>query len=183
MDYVTNLSVCRSKQRSLTLQSSILLISSDADPAYVNHLQTELAVMVVHAVNLRAGLRALREQSFSLVILSASGFGDPTSVDLISSTAGLVPVFETDLKSHSPSSLLHQVRSILSRIEAEQLCARNAAIAHLRGELRESLTGLLLESQLALREVDASKHPRLVSVVQLAKGLSTRLKLVQDSQR
>lgn len=162
------------------MQSFILLISDNTENRCLNRcideLQTVLAIPIVRVATLRLGLKALKERTFSLVIDSRSALEEADSESL-ARAAGLTPVLKLDLMVTPPSILVRQVRSELNRFATEQLYARNAAIAHLRGELRDSLTGLLLESQLALREVDASRHPKLVSIVQSATKLCARLKL------
>jgi hypothetical protein len=147
------------------VQSLILLISDYTENGCINgcinELQTVLAIPIVRVATLRSGLKALKE----------------TDSEILARAAGLTPVLELDLMATPPSILVRKVRSELNRFATKQFYARNAAIAHLRGELRDSLTGLLLESQLALREVDASRHPKLVSIVQSAMKLCARLKL------
>lgn len=162
------------------MQSLILLISDSAENGCINgcinELQTALAIPVVQVVTVRAGLKALKERSFSLVIHSRRT-PDEGESEMLARAAGLAPVIGVDLTMTPPSILVRQVRSTLNRFATEQFHARNAAIAHLQGELRDSLTGLLLESQLALREVDPTRHPKLVSIVQSATKLCARLKL------
>lgn len=162
------------------MQSLILLISDKTENGCINgcisELQTVLAIPIVQAATLRSGLKALKERTFSLVIYSMRASGEADS-QILARAAGLTPVLEVDLMVTPPSILVRHVRSELNRFATEQFYARNAAIAHLRGELRDSLTGLLLESQLALREVDPSRHPKLVGIVQSAAKLCARLKL------
>lgn len=160
------------------MQSVILLISG-VPSEYVNQLQTALCMPVFRVADLRSGLKALKQETFSLVIYSLSDTEVENS-GILARSAGLIPVLEIDLTITPTPVLVRRVRSTLTRSAAEQFHARNAAIAHLQGELRDSLTGLLLESQLALGEVDATKHPKLVSVVQSAKKLCARLKLEAD---
>ena len=174
--------VCCPKQRSLIVQSPILLVSNDAGEAYINELQAEIAVPFVKVASIRAALKALRNQTFCLIMIDSKASHDPARVDLMTRVAGIAPALEVDLMATSVASVLIHARLTMSRFAAEQARARNAAIAHLQGELRDSLSGLLLESQLALREVDASKHPKLVNVVQIAGSLSARLKLEENWQ-
>jgi signal transduction histidine kinase len=164
------------------MQSVILLISDDTDSKCVGEFQAALGIAVVQAASARSGWKALRERTYSLVLYDTSDADDGTS-DLIVKAAGLTPVVEFDLKATPLPVLVRRVRAALSRFATEQFHARNAAIAHLQGELRDSLTGLLLESQLALREVDASKHPKLVNIVQSATKLCSHLKLDAELPR
>ena len=159
------------------MPSPILLISGQADSGRINELRTNLATPILQVADIRLAVKALKEQTFSLLMLDMRASEDPTKSGLLVEVAGITPVLEIDLTTATISTLLHKIRSMRSRIAAEQVRARNAAIAHLQGELRDSLTGLLLESQLALREVDASRHPKLVNVVRMATQLSARLKL------
>ena len=158
------------------MQSFILLISGDTENKCVNELRTALAIPLVHVTTVRSGVKALNERTFSLVLHNTRAPEDPSS-DLLTRAAGLIPVLEIDLTTIPIPTLVRRAHSTINRFATEQFHARNAAIAHLQGEIRDSLTGLLLESQLALREVDASKHPKLVSVVQGVTRLCARLRL------
>lgn len=158
------------------MQNVVLLISCDATKDYMNELRNSVGFPIVDVSSVRSALKVLRERAFSLVVRDTRLAEDGNS-DLLVRAAGLSRVLDVNLSFTAIPVLVRRIHSTISRSQAEQFHARNAAIAHLQGELRDCVTGLLLESQLALGEVDASKHPRLVSIVQNAKRLSTRLKL------
>jgi hypothetical protein len=73
--------------------------------------------------------------------------------------------------------VVRDVRSALHRREEERARALRDAEAHLRSELTEAVTGILLSSQLALEvaSVPAAVQARLRAVYQLAMSIRQRL--------
>jgi hypothetical protein len=76
--------------------------------------------------------------------------------------------------------VVRDVRSALQRRDEERARAVREAEAHLRSELTEALTGILLSSQLALEApaLPAAVQARLRSVYQLAMSMRQRLNSV-----
>jgi hypothetical protein len=74
--------------------------------------------------------------------------------------------------------LSREVKAALSRRDGEQAIARRAVATELEDELKSSLTGLLLQSELALREpsVPTSLEPKLRHMVELAGAIRDRLR-------
>jgi hypothetical protein len=71
-----------------------------------------------------------------------------------------------------------EVKAALLRKHGEQAVARRNAVIEVENELKSTVTGLLLESQLALREpeIPASLEPKLRHLVELAGTLRERLR-------
>jgi hypothetical protein len=71
-----------------------------------------------------------------------------------------------------------EIRAALARRDGEQSVARRAVASEIENELKSSLTGLLLQSELALREpaVPASLEPKLRHMVELAGQIRDRLR-------
>ena len=136
--------------------------------------QPELTVEV--ASTRRAGLQALRHAEWSLVLLEESiGGSDPDAAELLYLNAGGGVVLEMNFAITSAARALRQVRAALARRAQDRARARVAASAALQGELRSALAGLLLESQLALREAPPGQQAKLRQVVKLAVELRSRL--------
>lgn len=159
------------------MPSTILLIASAA-PALVlaDALQRELNLTCFHTANRRAGLAALRRADYSLILLDEDlAEADPLATDALFQTAGSAPVLEINVTA-GVERVVRQVRSALYRRAQDEARARTVATASLQSELRASLTGLLLESQLALRDAAPEQAPKLQHLVRLAGDLRDRLR-------
>jgi hypothetical protein len=66
----------------------------------------------------------------------------------------------------------------MARRDREQAVARRSVATEIENELKSSLTGLLLQSELAMREpaVPASLEPKLKHVVEMAGAIRERLR-------
>jgi hypothetical protein len=140
-------------------------------------LRDELDASVEVAPQRRAGLAALRRTEYSLVLLEESlAELDPRGADLLYQNAGAAPVLELNFVISKAPRIVRQARSALAHRVQDGVKARAAAIVALRNELSASLTGILLESELALREASPSQAPKLKNLVELAGGLRNRLR-------
>jgi hypothetical protein len=140
-------------------------------------LRTELDAAVEISPHRRAGLAALRRSEFSLVLLEESlAELDPRGADLLYQNAGIAPVLELNFAISKASRIVRAVRSALAHRTQDGVKARAAAIVTLQNELNASLSGLLLESQLALRDATPAQQPKLRHLVELASDLRNRLR-------
>ena len=158
--------------------TSILLIATEATAAAVARtLRLDLDAEVEIAVNRRAGLAALRRREFSLVLVDESlARVDTVAIDVLYQNAGAALLAELNFGASSPGRILRQARAALARRSQEWAQARMAAATMLQSELNATLTGLLLQSQLALREASPAQEPKLRQVVQLAGDLRQMLR-------
>jgi hypothetical protein len=140
-------------------------------------LRTELDAAVEISPHRRAGLAALRRSEFSLVLLEESlAELDPRGADLLYQNAGIAPVLELNFVVSKAPRIVRAVRSALAHRAQDGVKARAAAIVTLQNELNASLSGLLLESQLALRDATPAQEPKLRHLVELASDLRNRLR-------
>ncbi|HEX4154847.1 MAG TPA: hypothetical protein VHY48_04470 [Acidobacteriaceae bacterium] len=160
------------------MQSPILLIApGPASLVITDALRRELNLPAVRTSNRRAGLAALRRGEYSLVLLDESlAETNAAATDVLVQNAGDAPVLEMNLAQSGPTRIVRQVRAALHRRAQEQTRARAAATESLEGELRASLSGLLLESELALRDAPPEQAPKLKQLVRLAGDLRDRLR-------
>ena len=160
------------------MQSPILLIApGPASLVITDVLRRELNLPAVRTSNRRAGLAALRRGEYSLVLLDESlAETSAAATDVLVQNAGDAPVLEMNLAQSGPARIVRQVRATLHRRAQEQTRARAAAAESLQGELRASLSGLLLESELALRDAPPEQAPKLKQLVRLAGDLRDRLR-------
>jgi hypothetical protein len=110
-----------------------------------------------------------------VVLEDSVGGADPEAAELLYLNADGAVVLEMNFAITSAARAVRQVRAALHRRAQERARARAAATAALQGELRSTLQGLLLESQLALREAAPAQQAKLRQVVKLAGELRSRL--------
>ncbi len=158
---------------------SILLIAPEAVSFRVAEM---LRLELLHhpldvAANRRAGLAMLRRGEYALVLLDESiGLVDEDGAEALYQNAGAAVVLEFNFGIIGLMRVLRQVKSALARRTHDQQQARASVRAMLQSELSASLSGLLLESQLALREATGSQAIKLRHVVELAGEMRDRLR-------
>jgi hypothetical protein len=96
---------------------------------------------------------------------------------LLWKNAGLAIPLQINFAISGTNRLIREVRAALQRREHEQALAMRAATSAIENELRDTVTGLLLHSQLALAEpiLSAPLTAKLQIVAELAANLRTRL--------
>ena len=137
------------------------------------------------ASNRRAGLAALRRAEFGVVVVEESlAEADPEWADLIWALAGLAIPVQVNFSISGCARLSREVKAALLRRDGEQAVARRAATTEIENDLKSAVTGLLLESQLALDEpaVPPSLEPKLRHLVELAGALRERLRGASESR-
>lgn len=156
---------------------AILLIAPPAiAPTVADELQRALNTTVEIAGTHRAALGSLRRRSYSLILMDELLVADVAVIDQLYENAGGAMILELNFAICSGSRMVRQARAALSRRAHDQNLARTAAANALQSELNETLAGLLLQSQLALREASPALKPKLQNLVQLAGDLRERLR-------
>jgi hypothetical protein len=138
----------------------------------------QLGMVVEVAEGRREALAALRKSEFLAVIIDETlAECDPAAADRICEQAGLAIPLQINFAVSAAARLVREIRSALHRREREQAVARRAAAAAIEGELKSTVAGLLLHSQLALSgsEVPAPIAERLRVVADLAGSLRQQL--------
>ena len=131
------------------------------------------------AANRKAALVALRKSAFGVVVVEESlAEGDPEWADQVWELAGMAMPVQVNFAISGCARLGREVKAALLRKDGEQAVARRAAATEIENDLKSSVTGLLLESELALREpaIPASLEPKLRHLVELAGALRERLR-------
>jgi len=155
-----------------------ILIVADESAALVvaNVLRRELDLAVEIAPNRRTAVAALRRSEYSLLLLEEGLVtADTETAELLYQKALATPVLELNFGISNAQRVVRQVRAALTRRAHDLAQAREAAAISLQNELKASLTGLLLESQLALREAQPAHSAKLRHLVELAGDLRNRL--------
>jgi hypothetical protein len=111
----------------------------------------QLGMEVEVAEGRRSALAALRHSEFQAVVIDESlAECDPAAADAICEHAGLAIPLQINFAIAGAARLVREIRSALHRREREQLLARRAASAVIEAELKSTVAGLLLHSELAL---------------------------------
>ena len=138
----------------------------------------ELGMEVEVAAGRRNALSALRRREFSAVVVDETlAECDPAAAEKICEHAGLAIPLQINFAVSGAPRLIREIRAALNRREREQGLARRAATAAIEAELKTTVAGLLLHSQLALNgsEVPAPVADRLRVVADLAGSLRQQL--------
>jgi CheY-like chemotaxis protein len=139
---------------------------------------TQLGMEVEVAEGRKAALAALRRHEFSAVVVDETlAECDPSAAEAIWERSGLAIPLQINFALSGAARLIREIRAALQRREREQGLARRAATAAIEDELKSTVAGLLLHSQLALSgsEVPASIADRLRVVADLAGHLRQQL--------
>ncbi len=157
---------------------SILLIAPESvAPPIAEALRHDLRAEVETTPSRRSALATLRRNEFALILIDESlATADSASADLLYQSAGGALIVELNLALSSAARVVRQARAALARRTQDLARAQAAAAATLHSELNTTLSGVLLESQLALREATPEQAPRLRHLVQLASELRDRLR-------
>lgn len=159
------------------MSAVILLIAPESISLPIAEaLRHDLRAEVECIPNRRSALALLRRQEFSLILVDETLTNDPGSADLLYQNATTAVVVELNLAISGAARIVRQARAALTRRAEDRAHARFSVAAELQSELNTMLAGILLESQLALRETLPEQAPRLVHLVQLAEDLRNRLR-------
>ena len=161
------------------MSNDVLIISTmDGAENCARVIEQQIGTRVELAPNRKAGLAALRKSQYSVVVVEQNlAEADPEWADQVWAQAGLAMPIQINFAISGSARLSREVKAALTRRASEEKLARRAIAAEMENSLKSSVTGLLLESELALREpaVPASLEPKLRHLVELAGALRERL--------
>ena len=138
----------------------------------------QLGMEIEVAEGRREALAALRRREYLAVVIDETlAECDPAAAEKICEMAGLAIPLQVNFAISGTSRLVREMRAALGRRDREQTVARRAAAAAIEAELKTTVAGLLLHSQLALKggEVPAAVAERLRMVADLAGNLRQQL--------
>ena len=158
---------------------SILLVTGiegarNCADVLAKHLDADVEV----AAGRKAAMAALRQREFAAVVVDETVTAcDPAAAEAIWERSGLAIPVQINFALSGAERLIREIRAALQRREREQLIARRAAAAAVESELKTTLAGLLLQSQLALSSSEAGTPvaERLQMVTTLAGDLRRQL--------
>jgi hypothetical protein len=158
---------------------NVLIITSIAGAEHcAASLSKQLGIPVEVAASRRDGMAALRRHEYSIVVIDEPvAEASPEGAEMLWKQAGLAIPLQINFAISGTNRLIRDVRAALQRREHEQALAMRAATLAIENDLRDTVTGLLLHSQLALAEplVPAPLIAKLQTVASLAGNLRTRL--------
>lgn len=133
---------------SILIVSGVEGIETCADAA-----AKQLGTRVDVAEGRRAALRAMGQREFAVVVVDESLVQcDPDAADTIWDRSELAIPLQVNFALCDASRLVREIRAALHRREREQAAAEKAAIVAVESEIRNTVTGLLLHSELALAQ-------------------------------
>lgn len=148
-------------------------------------LGKQLGMEVEVAEGRKTALAALRRCEYQAVVIDETlAECDPAAAEKICEHAGLAIPLQINFAIAGVARLTREIRAALNRREREQMLARRAAAVAIETELKSTVAGLLLHSQMALKgaEVPAAVAERLRTVADLAGTLRQRLSAPLETQ-
>jgi len=141
-------------------------------------MERQLGLSVQVVCTRREALAALRRGEFAVVVLEETmAAADPQGAELLWQQAGTAVPVQVNFAISNCARVVREVRSALARRAQEEALAMRAASSAVGSELKSVVTGILLQSELALRESTASPklEAKLRHLVELAGDLRERL--------
>ncbi len=160
------------------MQTALIITGISGAEHCAASLSKQLGLPVEVAPSRREGLAALRRREYSVVVVDEPvAEASPEGAEMLWKQAGLAIPLQINFAVSGTHRLIREVRAALQRRETERELAMRAAATQIECELRDTVTGLLLHSQLALAEplVSAPLTAKLQTVASLAGDLRTRL--------
>ena len=141
-------------------------------------VSTQLGMDVEVAENRRAALTMLKRREFLAVVVDETIVEcDPATAEAIWTQSGLAIPLQINFALSGAMRLVREIKAALHRREREQTLASRAAAVAFETELKSTVAGLLLHSELALRgsNVPPAVADRLRVVAELAGTLRQQL--------
>jgi len=140
----------------------------------------QLGLSVEVAENRRVALAALRRHEYAVLVLDESLVeADPAGAEVLWQHAGMAVPIQVNLGISGCNRVLREVRAALQRRERELSLAMRAAAQIMEGQMNTTLTGLLLQTQLALQDPTLAPGTagKLRQAVELAGALREQLRV------
>jgi signal transduction histidine kinase len=164
------------------MSRALMITAADGLEGCIAALRDGLNLDVDVVTSRRAATQALTRREFAVVIVDqALAEGDPEGADLVWKQSGLAVPVQANFALSSPARVVREVRAALQRREQEMALSLRAAAAAVDGEVKNAVTAMLLESQLALQGEDLppAAREKLATVAQLAETLRRKLEAAE----
>lgn len=165
----------------------ILLVTSLERPgSFAEDVRRELGMELTVARGVNSALCALRERHFTIVVLDeATAVCRTDAADVIWERSGLAIPLRVNFAISSSARLVREFRAALQRRKREKKLAMQVVAARMDEELRSSLAGLVLQTQLAASDQSLSSRSskRLAMIADLVLDLQRKIVLSLDAVR
>ncbi|HZB88634.1 MAG TPA: hypothetical protein VE291_08265 [Terracidiphilus sp.] len=141
-------------------------------------VEAQLGIAVEMADGRKAALAAQRRQEYQVVVVDETlAECDPASADAIWEKAGLAIPLQVNFALAGAARVIREIRAAKHRRQREQALARKAAVTAMETEMKTTIAGLLLHSQLALagNQMPPPVADKLRTVAELAASLRQQL--------
>ena len=158
----------------------LLITASSRAKECAAALETSARQKVDLAHSVARALAKLQRTGYDTLVIDESLVEiDDSAVNALLNHAGMAMPIYINLGLHRTERLVREVIAGLARKHAERIGAKRSAITELQSQLRGDLTGILLASELALREsaIPPRVADRINSVHRLAEQIRTRLEV------
>jgi len=158
--------------------AALIITASEGVEATGSALAGQLKLTIEIASSRATALRLLGRKGYAIVVLDQNlAESDPDGTDLIWRSAGVAIPLQMNFALTGSARLEREVRAALARRQREQQLASTAAITAVDAELKNAITGFLLESRLALAEenIPPQVENRLKTLADMAGRLRERL--------
>jgi hypothetical protein len=138
-------------------------------------MSAQLEMDVEVAEGRKPALAALRRREFAVVVVDETmAECDPASAEAVWEHAGMAIPLQINFALSGSTRLIREIRAALHRREREQALSHRAAAAAIETELKTTVAGLLLQSQLALS--DAEIPPPIAERLRMVADLAVNLR-------
>ena len=168
------------KEKTNGVQRVLLVSALSGAQNCAAAIMQQIGLDVEVAPGRREAQEALRAGRYAAVIVEDSlAEGDPRGAEVLWKMAGLAIPMQVNFALTGSARLIRDLRAALARREQEQGAAQLAALRAVESELRNTVSGLLLHTQLALQETPPS--PQLEQRLRLMADLAGKLKQRLDT--
>lgn len=160
---------------------SILIVSGvEGVRNCADAVSKQLNMNVEFASGRRGAVDALRRKEFAVVVVDETlAECDPEGAEAIWVRSGLAIPVQINFALAGAARIIREVRGAMQRRQREQSAARLAAREDIGAELRSTVTGLLLQSQLALAESGLSNT--VMQKLRIVEDLAGKLRIQLSS--
>jgi hypothetical protein len=156
----------------------LLVTTSSRGKECAAALENSTREKVEFAHSVARALALLQSKEYQALVLDESLVEiDDAAIEALLNHAGLAMPIYINLGLHRMERIVREVHAGLMRKHAEQIGAKRSAEVLLRSQLRGDVTGILLASELALRDsgIPRGVADKIHSVHKLAEQIRSRL--------
>jgi len=145
-------------------------------------VSTQLGMEVEVAENRRAALAILKRREFQAIVVDQTMVEcDLTGAEAIWAQAGLAIPLQINFALSGAKRVVREIKAALHRREREQALAGRAAAIAIETELKSTVAGLLLHSELALK--GSGVPPAIADRMRVVAGLAVTLRQQLNTSR